>query len=135
MPTVTDLPYSLLKIIKNQDGIHENNNKLYFSESSRESSKLLYRNLPKPLSDVFAHAQKQKYADLFSKPGAICKNVSCTRESMAESNDRAPAKPSPAKSRRFQTFEKACHEKWSLVTIHEKGDTCVTLKCAVDLLL
>ena len=33
----------------------------------------------------------------------ICKNVSCLRESMAESIDRAPAKTSPAKRRRFQT--------------------------------
>ena len=57
--------------------------------------------------------------------GAICKNVLCTMESMAESIDRAPVKPSPAKRRRFQTFKKAIYEKWPLVTIDEKGDTYV----------
>ena len=57
--------------------------------------------------------------------GAICGNVSCTMESMAESIDRTPAKPSTAKRRRFQTFEKAYHEKWLFVTIDKKGDTCV----------
>ena len=36
--------------------------------------------------------------------GAICKNVSCARESMARSTDRAPAKLSPVKRRRFQMF-------------------------------
>ena len=57
--------------------------------------------------------------------GAICKkNVSCARESMTESIDPALVKPSPAKRKRFQTFEKAYHEKWPLVTINEKGDTC-----------
>ena len=56
---------------------------------------------------------------------AICKNVSCSRESMAESIDYAPAKPTPAKRRRFQTFKKAYHEKWPFVTIDEEGDTCV----------
>ena len=44
---------------------------------------------------------------------------------MAESIDRASAKQSPAKRRRFQTFKKAIHEKWPLVTIDEKGDTYV----------
>ena len=67
------------------------------------------------------HARKQKYADLLSKLGAVCENFSRARESMAESIDRAPAKPSPAKRRRFQTFEKACHEKWPLVAINEKS--------------
>ena len=71
-----------------------------------------------------AHAPKQKYADLLSKLGAICENFSRAIESMAESIDRAPVKPSPAK-RCFQTFEKACHEKWPLVTIDEKVDACV----------
>ena len=42
---------------------------------------------------------------------AICKNVSCLRESMAESIDRAPAELFPAKRRCFQTFKKAYHEK------------------------
>ena len=56
---------------------------------------------------------------------AICKNVSCSMESMAESIDHAPAKPSPAKRRRFQTFKKAYHEKWPLVTVDEEGDACV----------
>ena len=44
---------------------------------------------------------------------------------MAESIDREPAKQSPANRRRFQTFEKTCHEKWPLATIDEKGDICV----------
>ena len=43
-------------------------------------------------------------------------------ESMAESIDRAPAKPSPAKRRCFQTFKKVHHEKWSFASIDEKGD-------------
>ena len=57
--------------------------------------------------------------------GTICKNVKCSRESMAESIDHAPAKPSPAKRRRFQTFKKAHHEKWPFVTIDEEDETCV----------
>ena len=57
--------------------------------------------------------------------GAICENVSCMTESVAESIDRAPAKPFPVKRRRFQTFKKVHHEKWSLATIDEKGDTRV----------
>ena len=44
---------------------------------------------------------------------------------MAESIDHAPAKPSPAKRRRFQTFKKAHHEKWPFVTIDEEDETCV----------
>ena len=44
--------------------------------------------------------------------GAICKNVSCTRQSVAESIDHAHAKPSPAKRRGIQTFKRAYHEKW-----------------------
>ena len=44
---------------------------------------------------------------------------------MAESVDLVPAKPSPAKRRRFQTFKKAYHEKWPLVTVDEEGDACV----------
>ena len=43
---------------------------------------------------------------------------------MAESIDRASAKPSPVK-RCLQTFKKASHVKWPFVTIDEKGDTCV----------
>ena len=35
---------------------------------------------------------------------AVCKNVSCSRESMTKSIDRAPAKPSPVKRRHFQMF-------------------------------
>ena len=73
------------------------------------------------------HAQKPKYADVLSKPGAICKNVSCTKESMAESIDCATVKPPLAKRRHFQMFEKACHEKWPLDTIDEKGDTCMNM--------
>ena len=57
--------------------------------------------------------------------GAICENVSCTMENMAESFNRAPAKPSLAKRRRFQTLKKGHHEKWSIATVDEKGDTCV----------
>ena len=45
--------------------------------------------------------------------GAICENFLCTTESMAKSIDHAPAKPSPAKRRCFQTFKKVHHEKWS----------------------
>ena len=59
--------------------------------------------------------------DLWNQ-SAICKNVSCSRESMAESVDCAPAKPSPAKRRRFQTFKKAYHKKWPFVTVDEEGD-------------
>ena len=44
---------------------------------------------------------------------------------MAESIDRASAKPSPAKRRRFQTFKKAYYEKWPFVTVDEESDTCV----------
>ena len=44
-------------------------------------------------------------------------------ESMAESLDHAPAKPSSAKTRRFQMFRKAFHEKWPFITVDEKGDT------------
>ena len=46
-------------------------------------------------------------------------------KSMAESFDRAPAEPSPMKRRRFQTFKKVHHEKWSSATVDEKGDTCM----------
>ena len=46
-------------------------------------------------------------------------------ESVAESIDRTPSKPSPAKRRGFQMFKKVQHEKWSFATIDEKGDTCV----------
>ena len=56
---------------------------------------------------------------------AICENVLGTMESMAESFDRTPAKPSLAKRRRFQTFKKVHHEKRSLATVDEKDDTCV----------
>ena len=57
--------------------------------------------------------------------GAICENVSCMIESMAESIDHALAESSPVKRRHFQTFKKVHHEKWSFATIDEKGDTCV----------
>ena len=57
--------------------------------------------------------------------GAICKNDMCTRESMAESIVRTPAKPSSSKRRCFQMFKKAYHEKWPFITIDEKGDTCL----------
>ena len=46
-------------------------------------------------------------------------------ESVAESIDHTPAKPSPEKRRRFQKFKKAQHEKWSFATFDEKGDICV----------
>ena len=55
----------------------------------------------------------------------ICKNVSCSREIMAESVDGVPAKPSPVKRRRFQTFKKAYHEKWPFITVDKEDDTCV----------
>ena len=57
--------------------------------------------------------------------GAICENVSCMTESVAESIDRAPAKPFPAKRRCFQTFKKVHHKKWSFATVDEKGDNCM----------
>ena len=57
--------------------------------------------------------------------GAICENILCTTESMAESIDRAPAKLSPVKRRRFQMFKKVHHEKWSFTTVDEKGYTCM----------
>ena len=57
--------------------------------------------------------------------GTICENISFTTESMAESIDHAPAKPSPAKRRCFQTFKKVHHEKWPFAMVDEKGDTCV----------
>ena len=44
---------------------------------------------------------------------------------MAESIDCAPAKPSPAKRKHIQTFDKVHCEKWSFATNDEKGDTCV----------
>ena len=44
-------------------------------------------------------------------------------ESMAESIDHAPVKPSPTKRGRFQTFKKVHCEKWSFTTIDKKGDT------------
>ena len=61
----------------------------------------------------------------FHNQGAICQNVSCTRENMVESIDCAPAKPSPAKRRCFHMFKKAYHEKWPFATIEEKGGTSV----------
>ena len=47
---------------------------------------------------------------------------------MAESIDHAPAKPSPAKRRQFQTFKKASHEKWPFVTVDKIGDTFVNFE-------
>ena len=44
---------------------------------------------------------------------------------MAESVDRAPGKPSPAKRRRFQMFKKAYPEKWPFVTVNKEGDACM----------
>ena len=44
---------------------------------------------------------------------------------MAESIDYAPAKPSPAKRRCFQTLKKASCEKWPSITVDENDDTCV----------
>ena len=56
---------------------------------------------------------------------AICKNVLCLREIMAESIDHAPAKLFPAKKRCFQTFKKAYHEKWPFITVNKEGDACM----------
>ena len=80
-----------------------------------------------------ARAQKTRsrgsFCDMDSQidrnQGAICENVSCVTESMAESIDRAPAKPSLTKRRCFQTFKKVHYEKWSFTTVYEKGDTCM----------
>ena len=66
----------------------------------------------------------QSYKLNVQNQGAICKNVACLRESLAESIDHTPIKRSPVKRRRFQTFKKASHEKWPFVTVDEKGDTC-----------
>ena len=56
--------------------------------------------------------------------GTKWKNISCTRESMGQPVDHKPATLSPTKRRHFQMFKRAYHEKWPLVTINEKGDTC-----------
>ena len=48
------------------------------------------------------------------------KNVSCSRESMAEYIDHTPAKSSPAKRRRFQMFKKTYYEKWPFITLTRK---------------
>ena len=42
---------------------------------------------------------------------------------VAEPIDRTRAKRCLERSRSFQTFKKAYHEKWPLVTVDEKGDT------------
>ena len=47
---------------------------------------------------------------------------------MAEPIDRTHAKRCLERSRSFQTFKKAYDEKWPLVTVDEKGDTCVNSK-------
>ena len=96
-----------------------------------------YRNNACLLSEVFCawvkDTKQNKFLQSFCKAasridlnrGAICKNVLCTMESMAESIDHAPVKPSPAKRRRFQMLKKVHHEKWSLATVDQKADTCV----------
>ena len=48
--------------------------------------------------------------------GAICKNISCERKSVARSTDCTSAKLFPAKKRHFQIFKKEYHEKWSWKT-------------------
>ena len=63
----------------------------------------------------------------------ICKNISCMTESMAKSIDRTPAEPSQVKRRRFQTFKRINHEKWSFPTVDEKGDICVNSEVVVVL--
>ena len=94
------------------------------------------RNSADLLSEVLCTCTKdtrQKYLQSFREAasridqnqGAINKNIFCTMESMAKSIDHAPAKPSQTKRRRFQTFQKVHHEKWSLASVDEKGDTCV----------
>ena len=57
--------------------------------------------------------------------GAICKNVSCSRESMVESIDHAPSEK--------DTFKKAYHEKWPFVTVDKKSDTCVNSEVCCSL--
>ena len=56
------------------------------------------------------------------------KNVSCSRESMAEYIDHTPAKSSPAKRRRFQMFKKTYYEKWPFITLTRKVTLVWTLK-------
>ena len=66
--------------------------------------------------------------------GAICENVSCLRESMAESIDRAPAKPPPVKRRCFRK----CLRKYTMWSgpsppLTRKVTLAWTLKFAVVL--
>ena len=53
---------------------------------------------------------------------------------MAESIDRAPAKPSPVKMRCFKLFKNVHHEKWSFATIDKNGDTCVNFEICSSVL-
>ena len=63
--------------------------------------------------------ERQNYAALlleelnrsFRIRAPFVKIVFCLKESMAEPIERAPAKPSPAKRRRFQMFKKVYREK------------------------
>ena len=130
MPTVTALTFSLLKIIKINMAIMKTTTNSAFPIFPESCRSFVPWHTEATLGRV-ARARKQKYVDLLSKSSVICKNVSYRRKSMAESNDHASARPSPAKSRRFQTFEKACDEKWPLVTIDEEGDTCVNMNSEV----
>ena len=74
----------------------------------------------KSFSKVFwrEHCIREAASQLdLQNQGAICKNVSCSRESMVESIDHAPSEK--------DTFKKAYHEKWPFVTVDEEGDTYV----------
>ena len=94
-----------------------------------------------------AHAQKTPSRRSFSKvsgrehpiraaaswidlqnQGTICKNVLCTRESMVESIDSAPAKPSPVKMKRFQASSHSralsANKRSQLCRISNDGAQC-----------
>ena len=80
-----------------------------------------------PKQKKFLRSFSEAASRIDRNQGAICENVSRTTESMAKAIDRAPAKPSPAKRRRFQTFKKVHHGEVAF------RDTCVNSEFAVVL--
>ena len=126
MTTDTALPYSFLKIIKiiglsgNTDSLSKfqslsfmktttNSAFPIFAESRRSFCTGTYRSYfwtrCAAAKAVKLQICSRSQIDLRNQ-GAICENVSCTRESMTEPIDGAPPKPSPAKRRSFQTLKK-----------------------------